>query len=78
MVQIQMEVDELPRQEGVIREHIVLGLKLASDSTQLTSFGMASVWPIYLMFVNQSKQERMKPLCHAVHHLAYFSKSYHS
>ena len=71
MVQIQMEVDELPRQEGDIRERIALGLMLASDSTQLTSFGMASVWPVYLMFANQSKKERTKPSCHAVHHLAY-------
>jgi hypothetical protein len=42
-----------------------------SDSAQLTSFGSASVWPVYLMFANQSKQERMKPSCHMVHHLAY-------
>lgn len=71
MVQIQMEVDELPRQEGDTRERIALGLMLASDSTQLTSFGTASVWPVYLMFANQSKKERTKPSCHAVHHLAY-------
>ena len=71
MVQIQMEVDELPRPEGDIRERIALGLMLASDSAQLTSFGTASVWPVYLMFANQSKKERTKPSCHAVHHLAY-------
>jgi hypothetical protein len=71
MIQAQMEVNNLPRQEGNAREHIALGLMLASDSAQLTSFGLASVWPMYLMFTNQSKQERVKPLCHAVHHLAY-------
>ena len=71
MVQTQMEVDELPRQEGDAREHIALQLMLASDSTQLTSFGTASVWPVYLMFANQPKLERVKPSCHAVHHLAY-------
>jgi hypothetical protein len=71
MIWSQMEVDELPRQEGDSRECIVLQLMLASDSAQLTSFGSASVWPVYLMFANQSKQERMKPSCHAVHHLAY-------
>jgi hypothetical protein len=71
MIQSQMEVDELPWQEGNSRECIVLQLMLASDSMQLTSFGSASVWPVYLMFANQSKQERMKPSCHVVHHLAY-------
>jgi hypothetical protein len=24
-----------------------------------------------MMFVNQPKQERVRPLCHAVHHLTY-------
>ena len=71
MVQAQMEVDELPWQEGNARECIALQLMLASDSAQLTSFGTASVWLVYLMFANQTKLERAKPLCHAVHHLAY-------
>ena len=71
MIQAQMEVDDLPRQEGNARERIALGLMLASDSAQVTSFGTASVWPIYLMFANQTQQERVKPSCHAVHHLAY-------
>ena len=71
MVKAQTEVDSLPRVEGDTKERVVLGLMLASDCAQLTSFGLASVWPIYLMFANQSKRERAKPSCHAVHHLAY-------
>ena len=71
MIQAQVEVDNLPHQEGETREHVVLRLMLASDSAQLTSFGTASVWPIYMMFANQPKQERVQPSCHAVHHLAY-------
>ena len=66
-----MEVDELPQQEGDTRECIVLQLMLGSDSAQLTSFGTASVWLVYLIFANQTKLERVKPLCHTVHHLAY-------
>ena len=71
MIQAQLEVDSLPRPEGDIKEHMVLGLMLASDSAQLTSFGSASVWLIYMMFANQPKQERVWPSCHVVHHLAY-------
>jgi len=71
MMQAQREVDNISRQEGDLKEHIALGIMFASDSAQLTNFGSASVWPIYLMFANQSKQERVKPLCHVVHHLAY-------
>ena len=71
MIHAQAEVDKLPRSQGDTMERIALGLMLASDLSQLTNFGSASVWSIYLMFANQSKQERTKPLCHAVHHLAY-------
>ena len=71
MIQAQIDIDKLPRLEGDTRERVALGLMLASDSAQLTNFGTASVWPIYLMFANQSKQERARPSCHAVHHLAY-------
>ena len=71
MVKAQTKVDNLPRVESDTRERVVLRLMFASDCAQLTSFGSASVWPIYLMFVNQSKRERAKPSCHAVHHLAY-------
>ena len=71
MIQAQMVVDALPCVEGDTREHVVLGLMFASDLVQLMSFGSASVWPIYLMFANQPKQERVIPTCHVVHHLAY-------
>jgi hypothetical protein len=71
MIDAQTEINALPREEGDTKERVVLGLMLASDSAQLTSFGTASVWPIYLMFANQPKQERVRPTCHAVHHLAY-------
>lgn len=71
MIDAQTKVDGLPRKEGDDRERVAIGLMLASDSTQLTNFGSASVWPIYLMFANQPKLERVRPSCHAVHHLAY-------
>ncbi|KAH9026768.1 hypothetical protein EDB85DRAFT_1821615, partial [Lactarius pseudohatsudake] len=71
MVQAQVEVDNLPRLEGDTKERVALCMMLASDSALLTNFGTATVWPIYIMFANQPKQERAKPTCHAVHHLAY-------
>ena len=71
MIKAQTAVDAIPQAEGDTKECVVLGLMLASNSVQLTSFGNASVWPIYLMFANQPKQERARPSCHAVHHLAY-------
>ena len=70
-IQAQAKVNSLPRPHSDTTERIALRLMLSSDSSQLTNFGSASVWPIYLMFANQSKQDRTKPSCHAVHHLVY-------
>ena len=53
---------------------VVIGIMIWSDATQLTSFGTASLWPIYLYFANQSKYSRAKPSCFAAHHLAYIPK----
>ncbi|KAH9021907.1 hypothetical protein EDB85DRAFT_1871640 [Lactarius pseudohatsudake] len=71
MIQAQLDVDSLPWPTGDTTERIALGLMLASDSSQLTNFGSASVWPVYLMFANHLVYQRVRPSCHAVHHLAY-------
>jgi hypothetical protein len=53
---------------------VVIGLMFWSDSTHLTSFGTASLWPIYIYFGNLSKYSRAKPSSFAAHHLAYIPK----
>ena len=54
---------------------IVIGaIMLSSDSTHLTSFGTASLWPIYLYLGELSKFIRLKPTSFAAHHLAYIPK----
>ncbi|TDL17170.1 hypothetical protein BD410DRAFT_886035 [Rickenella mellea] len=65
------EVQNLPREPGDNFERAVVSLMFWSDSTHLTSFGDASLWPIYLYFGNQSKYERGKPSANACHHVAY-------
>jgi hypothetical protein len=55
-------------------EPVIAGLMTYSDSTHLTSFGSASLWPIYLFIGNQSKYARAKPSSFAAHHLAYIPK----
>ena len=52
-------------------EHIVVALMLWSDSTHLTNFGSASLWPVYLSLGNQSKYIRTKPSSFSHHHLVY-------
>ena len=53
---------------------VILGLMVWSDSTHMTSFGTASLWPIYLYFGNLSKYAHARPLSFAAHHLAYVPK----
>ncbi|KAJ3546960.1 hypothetical protein NMY22_g1843 [Coprinellus aureogranulatus] len=55
-------------------ERVVVALMLWSDSTQLTSFGGASLWPCYLFFGNESKYRRGKPSEKLGHQIAYFMK----
>lgn len=52
-------------------EKVVAGLMFWSDTTHLTSFGMAKMWPIYLLFGNLSKYIQCQPNSGATKHLAY-------
>ena len=45
-----------------------------SDSTQLTNFGNASMWPIYVFFGFVSKYIRARPNSLSAHHVAYVPK----
>lgn len=55
-------------------ERFIIGLLIWSDSTSLTQFGNAELWPIYIYVGNQSKYERVKPNSFSSHHLAYLPK----
>ena len=55
-------------------EPVIAAVMLYSDSTHLTSFGTASMWPIYLYIGNLSKYTRGKPSSFSAHHLAYIPK----
>ena len=52
-------------------EKVIAALMFWSDSTHLTNFGTAALWPIYLFFGNLSKYVRSRPSSGACHHLAY-------
>ena len=63
--------DSPPEPDCDLPRHVV-ALMFASDSTQLTSFGDAKLWPLYLFFGNESKYRRCKPSCRLSNHVAYF------
>jgi Plavaka transposase len=62
---------KLPKVAGCTAERAVVPLMFWSDSTHLTSFGTAKLWPIYMFFRSQNKLLRMKPTAHVCHHVAY-------
>ncbi|CDO74660.1 hypothetical protein BN946_scf184832.g4 [Trametes cinnabarina] len=57
--------------DGPDVEYVMAPLLLWSDATHLTSFGSASLWPIYLYFGALSKYVRGMPTEFTAHHIAY-------
>lgn len=75
MWEAYMEINSLPHDpDDNDLEHVVASLMMWSDSTHLTSFGDASLWPFYLFFGNKSKYTWAKPISLACHHIAYIPK----
>ncbi|KAK6972044.1 GLOBIN domain-containing protein [Favolaschia claudopus] len=65
------EHNSLPKTAPLHLETIIAAYMFWSDSTYLTNFGDASLWPLYTFFGNQSKYTRAKPTSNACHHQAY-------
>lgn len=63
-----------PREKDCTLSRHVVALMFSSDSTNLTSFGDATLWPIYLFFGNESKYRRCQPNCNLGNHVAYLRK----
>jgi hypothetical protein len=81
MLEEDAKIQALPRnpEDGSDTEVAIGAIMLWSDSTHLTNFGSAALWPIYLFFGNLSKYARGMPSTLAAHHLAYIpSVSVHS
>ena len=55
-------------------EAFVAGIMFYSDTTHLTSFGMACLYPMYMYIGNQSQYTRAKPSEFTAHHIAYIPK----
>jgi hypothetical protein len=63
-----------PPEDGCTLPRHVIALMFSSDSTNLTAFGDATLWPIYLFFGNESKYRRCQPTCNLGNHVAYLRK----
>lgn len=66
------DLQDSPREPGCDLPRVVASLMFWSDSTHLTSFGNAKLWPNYMYFGNDSKYNRCKPTSQLCNHVAYF------
>ncbi|KZP19824.1 hypothetical protein FIBSPDRAFT_665092, partial [Athelia psychrophila] len=66
------KLQEALPEPGCTLPRCIVAMQWASDSTHLTSYGNAKVWPCYLYFGNESKYRRGKPTANLCNHVAYF------
>ncbi|TFK48374.1 hypothetical protein OE88DRAFT_1713963 [Heliocybe sulcata] len=68
------ELQASPKEPGCNLPRAIAAFMFWSDSTQLTDFSSASLWPVYALFGNQSKYAHGRPSAQACHHIAYLPK----
>jgi hypothetical protein len=73
-MEAHIALQESPGEPGCDLPRVVTALMFWSDATQLTTFGNAKLWPVYMYFGNESKYRRCRPSCHLGNHVAYFQK----
>ena len=66
------ELLESPPEPGCTLPHRIIALMFWSDAMQLTSFGDAKLWPLYVFFGNQMKYSRGQLSAKLCNHVAYF------
>ncbi|KAJ3537968.1 hypothetical protein NMY22_g5372 [Coprinellus aureogranulatus] len=67
------EVQALPPEETESSlPRYVVALMFSSDATVLTSFGASKLWPVYMLYGNESKYRRSKPSLKLFEEIAYF------
>lgn len=71
-IQAHQRLQDSPPEPGCDLPKVVAGLMFWSDSTQLSTFGNAKLWPLYLYFGNESKYYRCQPTNNLCTHAAYF------
>ena len=65
------ELQGSPREPGCELPCRIVALMFWSDATQLTAFGDAKLWPLYMCFGNESKYARCQPSAYLCNHVAY-------
>lgn len=76
LIEAQAQLDAMPRnpEDDPSVEYVIAAGMGYSDTTQLTSFGSAYLWPFYTWMAMLTKYLRAKPTFFAAHHTAYIPK----
>ncbi|KAG1835889.1 hypothetical protein DFJ58DRAFT_670200 [Suillus subalutaceus] len=78
-IQAHDDLQKQSKEPDCTLERVIAGLMFSLDATQLTNFGNATAWPLYLFFGNLSKYARAKPgsgACHLIRFLPSVSVIY--
>ncbi|KIJ09973.1 hypothetical protein PAXINDRAFT_16976 [Paxillus involutus ATCC 200175] len=70
-LEVHRKLQESPAEPECDLPRRITALMFWSDATQLTSFGNAKLWPVYMYLGNISKHERCQPSSHLCAHAAY-------
>jgi len=71
------QLQSSPPEPGCELPRRIVALMFWSDATQLTVFGDAKLWPLYMYFGNESKYTRCQPSAHLCNHIVYFQAVCH-
>ena len=71
-LEAHQQLQDSPPEPDCDLPRVVAALMFWSDSTQLTQFGTAKLWPLYVFFGNESKYRRCQPANNTCSHAAYF------
>ncbi|KAJ3535522.1 hypothetical protein NMY22_g6451 [Coprinellus aureogranulatus] len=73
-LQAQKEVNDSP--PAAIKDcqlpRVVVGLMFWSDATHVSTFSTCKIWPLYMLFANESKYRRSRGGVDLCNHVAYF------
>ena len=70
-LEAHLDLQESLPEPGCNLPRRIVALMFWSDAMQLTTFGDAKLWPVYVFFGNESKYERGQPSTHLCIHGAY-------
>ena len=66
------QLQDSPPGFGCTLPRHIIALMMWSDATQLTTFGTAKLWPLYIYMGNESKYMCCQPSANLCSHAAYF------